>query len=100
MCIVLKYGVWNVSVPATGSVNALVTGGYPPLTAMILAALTNVALDLLFVLVLGWGIVGAAVATLAGHALRLVWTLAVVKKALHAPQTSTEHIFKKGEFSS
>ena len=47
-----------------------------------------------------WGLRGAAVATLAGHALRLVWTLAVVKRALHAPQTSTEHIFKKGEFPS
>ena len=35
-----------------------------PLTAMVLASLLNIALDLLFVLVLGWGIVGAAVATL------------------------------------
>ena len=35
-----------------------------PLNAMVVAALTNIALDLLFVLVFRWGIVGAASATL------------------------------------
>ena len=34
----LKYGVWNVQTPDVGAVNALVTGGYAPLTAMVLAA--------------------------------------------------------------
>ena len=34
----LKYGVWNVRTPEVGAVNALVTGGYAPLTAMVLAA--------------------------------------------------------------
>lgn len=34
----LKYGVWNVQTPKMGAVNALVTGGYAPLTAMVLAA--------------------------------------------------------------
>ena len=38
MCIALKYGVWNVSKPEMGAVNALVGGGYSPLSAMILAA--------------------------------------------------------------
>lgn len=38
--------------------------GQTPLNAMIVAALTNIALDLLFVLVFHWGIAGAAVATL------------------------------------
>ena len=38
--------------------------GQTPLYAMIIAALTNIALDLLFVLVLGLGIGGAAAATL------------------------------------
>ena len=38
MCIALKYGVWNVSTPEVGAVNALVGGGYSPLSAMILAA--------------------------------------------------------------
>lgn len=35
-----------------------------PLTAMIVAALCNIGLDLLFVLVFRWGIAGAAIATL------------------------------------
>ena len=38
MCIALKYGVWNVSQPEMGAVNALVHAGYSPLTAMILSA--------------------------------------------------------------
>ena len=38
MCIALKYGVWNSAVPEGPSVNALVSGGYAPLVAMILAA--------------------------------------------------------------
>ena len=38
MCIALKYGVWNVSKPEMGAVNALVSGGYSPLTAMVLSA--------------------------------------------------------------
>ena len=38
--------------------------GQTPLNAMIVAALTNIALDLLFVLVFRWGIAGAAAATL------------------------------------
>ena len=38
MCIALKYGVWNAAVPEGYAVNALVSGGYAPLVAMILAA--------------------------------------------------------------
>lgn len=38
MCIVLKYGIWNVSNPEANAVNALVSAGYSPLTAMVLAA--------------------------------------------------------------
>ena len=38
MCIALKYGDWNVSIPEMGAVNALVGNGYTPLNAMILAA--------------------------------------------------------------
>ncbi len=34
----LKYGEWKVTNPEMGAVNALVTGGYAPLTAMVLAA--------------------------------------------------------------
>ena len=34
----MKYGIWNVAEPEMGAVNALVGGGYSPLTAMILSA--------------------------------------------------------------
>ena len=38
MCYALKYGIWNVSEPGMEAVNALVSGGYAPLVAMVLAA--------------------------------------------------------------
>ncbi len=38
MCIVLKYGIWNITAPQMGAVNELAAGGYPPLSAMVLAA--------------------------------------------------------------
>ena len=34
----MKYGIWNISAPEMGAVNALVGSGYPPLPAMVLAA--------------------------------------------------------------
>ena len=34
----MKYGIWNVTQPQTGAVNALVQGGYTPLAAMVLAS--------------------------------------------------------------
>ena len=38
MCIALKYGVWNIRQPEQMAVNNLVSAGYSPLTAMVLAA--------------------------------------------------------------
>ena len=38
MCIALKYGIWNTQPLEAGDVNALVSGGYPPLPAMVLAS--------------------------------------------------------------
>ncbi|MBO7252466.1 MAG: single-stranded-DNA-specific exonuclease RecJ [Oscillospiraceae bacterium] len=34
----MKYGIWNVNEPEVNAVNTLVTSGYPPLAAMILAS--------------------------------------------------------------
>ena len=34
----VKYGIWNVAEPEMGAVNALVSSGYPPLVAMVLAS--------------------------------------------------------------
>ena len=49
--------------------------GQTPLNAMILAALTNIGLDLLFVLVFRWGIAGAAAATLIAQLVSSVFCL-------------------------
>ena len=38
MCLNVKYGIWNVSNPEMSAVNALVSAGYAPLTAMVLSA--------------------------------------------------------------
>ena len=38
MCIALKYGIWNVTEPEVSAVNNLVSGGYAPLAAMVLAS--------------------------------------------------------------
>ena len=35
---IVKYGIWNVNEPEVNAVNALVSGGYAPLTAMVLAS--------------------------------------------------------------
>ena len=48
-----------------------------PLRAMITAALTNVALDLLFTVALGWGIAGMAIATLIAQVVSMVYCLIV-----------------------
>ena len=34
----MKYGIWNVTEPEAGAVNTLVSGGYAPLAAMVLAS--------------------------------------------------------------
>ena len=38
MCAKVKYGIWNEKKPDMTSVNALVSAGYAPLSAMVLAA--------------------------------------------------------------
>ena len=38
MCIALKYGIWNVAQPDMSAVNTLVSSGYAPLAAMVLAS--------------------------------------------------------------
>lgn len=51
-----------------------------PLMAMITAAATNVVLDLLFVLVFKWGIIGAASATIIAQAVSFVYCLNAIRK--------------------
>lgn len=54
--------------------------GQTPLYAMIVAALSNIALDLLFVLVFHWGIAGAAAATLIAQGISGVYCLRKLRK--------------------
>ena len=54
--------------------------GKTPLYAMIAASITNIALDLLFVLVFRWGIAGAAVATLIAQVVSGVYCFLVIRK--------------------
>ena len=54
--------------------------GQTPLYAMILAALTNIVLDLLFVLLFRWGIAGAAIATLIAQGISSIYCLMRIRK--------------------
>ena len=54
--------------------------GRTPLNAMIVAALSNIALDLLFVLVFHWGVAGAAAATLIAQCISGFFCLAKIRK--------------------
>ena len=54
--------------------------GQTPLNAMIVAALSNIALDLLFVLVFKWGIGGAAAATLIAQLISSIYCLLRIRK--------------------
>ena len=51
-----------------------------PFTAMVIATLANVVLDILFVVVFRWGISGAAIATLIAQALSAVYCIARIRK--------------------
>ena len=51
-----------------------------PLMAMVTAAIVNVLLDLLFVLVFKWGIIGAASATIIAQGVSFVYCLMAIRK--------------------
>ena len=54
--------------------------GQTPLQAMIVAAVSNIVLDLLFVLVFRWGIAGAAIATLIAQGISGIYCLLKIRK--------------------
>lgn len=54
--------------------------GQSPLYAMIAAALSNILLDLLFVVVFHWGIAGAAIATLIAQGISSIYCLMRIRK--------------------
>lgn len=54
--------------------------GKTPLIAMIIAAILNIALDLLFVFIFEWGIAGAAAASVAAQLVSFLFCLFYIKK--------------------
>ena len=78
--------VMFLGIPIVMAYNLLATvlrslgDGQTPLYAMIVAALTNIALDLLFVLVFRWGVAGAAGATLIAQGVSSVYCLMKIRK--------------------
>jgi Na+-driven multidrug efflux pump len=64
----------------TSSILRALGDGQTPLYAMIVASLTNIALDMLFVLVFGWGVAGAAVATVIAQILASVYCILTIRK--------------------
>jgi len=94
--IVMAYNVFAATLRAMGD-------GKTPLSAMIVASLTNIVLDILFVIVLPFGIAGAAVATLIAQmvsaiycyvALRRMEGMEFVKTDFLLPKESTMHLLK------
>ena len=66
-----------------------------PLLAMIGGAVTNICLDLLFVVVFKWGIAGAAIATLLAQFLTAIFCLYMLKKELPFKLELTKFKFEK-----
>jgi putative MATE family efflux protein len=78
--------VMVMGIPIVMTYNLLATvlrslgDGQTPLNAMIVASLINIVLDLLFVLVFHWGIIGAAVASLIAQLASSVYCLTKIRK--------------------
>ena len=71
--IVMSYNLFATVLRSLGD-------GRTPLLAMIVAAVVNITLDLLFVLVFGWGIGGAAAATLIAQLFSSLFCLYHIRK--------------------
>ena len=71
--IVMAYNMASAILRAFGD-------GKTPLIAMGIAASANIVLDLLFVLVFGLGIVGAAIATLIAQLISFLYCLTIIRK--------------------
>ena len=63
------------------------------MTAMLIASLINIVLDLLFVAVFGWGIAGAAIATIIAQLFSAIYCFAILKqiKLVQLAKSDFEH---------
>jgi len=71
--IVMAYNVFAATLRAMGD-------GKTPLYAMVVASLTNIVLDILFVIVLPFGIAGAAVASLIAQAVSAIYCYLALRR--------------------
>ena len=71
--IIAAYNIFAAILRALGNSRS-------PLIAMTVAAVINVGLDLLFVAVFGWGVAGAAVATVIAQGFSALYCLLVLRK--------------------
>ena len=69
-----------------------------PLYAMVLASVTNICLDMLFVLVFGWGVQGAAAATILAQILSALYCIRAVMK-IEILKLSRDDITPEGALS-
>jgi putative MATE family efflux protein len=67
-----------------------------PMVALVSANVMNIVLDWLFIMVLNWGVQGAAGATLLGIVFSLVYLMVAVLKALN---TNLLHLFSKAKLT-
>ena len=72
--IIAAYNIFAAILRALGNSRS-------PLIAMTVAAVINVGLDLLFVAVFGWGVAGAAVATVIAQGFSALYCLLVLRKS-------------------
>ena len=83
---VLYLRIMFLGIPIVMAYNLLATvlrslgDGQTPLYAMIVAALSNIVLDMLFVLVFHWGVAGAAAATLIAQGISSLYCLLKIRK--------------------
>jgi putative MATE family efflux protein len=80
LCVLLAGTGIVIAYNMAASILRALGDGRTPLVAMIIAALLNIGLDCLFVLVLDWGIAGAAVASLLAQAVSFLYCLAAIRK--------------------
>ena len=83
---VLYLRLMFLGIPIVMAYNLLATilrslgDGQTPLYAMIVAAVSNIVLDLLFVLVFQWGVAGAAAATLIAQGISSIYCFVKIRK--------------------
>lgn len=66
-----------------GSILRSLGDGKSPLVAMVIAAVLNIGLDCLFVFILQWGILGAALASVTSQAVSFLYCFGCLRKVSH-----------------